>query len=91
MRAKEFFEMIERANEFQVFVGELKREVSVIVDDEILGVATSYEQFEKVLDENFNDVSAILNAEVNKTVSRKEFKIDYIFDNEKFSVKLFVC
>lgn len=85
--------MMENANEFKALIGEaIKTKASVVCDDNVVGVAYTYEQFVKVLDDEFNVEAKekIINAEVKKTTCIKEFKIFYVFDGEKKNIKLFV-
>lgn len=93
MKVHEFFEMMERANEFKALVGEaIKTKVSIVCNDNVVGAAYTFEQFVKVLDDEFNPFAkdGILNAEVRKTSCNREFKIVYDFFGVKKNIKLFV-
>lgn len=84
-----FFQLVERTNEFKTLVGEtIKVKVIVSYDGNVLGTAQTLEQFLKVIGKELMDKIEI--GEVQKTSSLREFKITFIDDGEKKSVKLFV-
>ena len=93
MTIKELFEMIEKANEFQVFVGELKRRIQVVFNDETITETASFEQFVNVLSETINNESVmteILGAELTQ-VGRKIHRIKWIEGEEKFHIDLMIA
>lgn len=93
MTVNNFFKMMENANEFKALIGEaIKTKVIIVTDNITIGSAYTLNEFKKVLTSEFHPEAkkAILNAEVNKTICIKEFKIIYTFDDEKQVLKLFV-
>ena len=93
MKYSEFFKMLETANEFKTLIGEtVKTKVNIICDGETVGIAYTYEQFEKVLDDVFHPdtKNRILCAELQTTLSTREFRFFYWFDDEPKNIRLFV-
>lgn len=92
MKVKELFEIIEKANEFQVFVGELKRRVQVVFEDEAIAETASFEQFVDALSKTINNehvIAEILDAELIKT-GRKIHRIKWVEGEEKFHIDLMI-
>ena len=93
MTTSNFFEMMEKTNEFKTFIGEtIKTKANIIYDNETIGTAYTFDQFIKVLETEFHcDLKeAISDVEVQKTSSMREFNIICNFDGEKSKIKLFV-
>lgn len=91
MTVSSFFNLVEKANEFKALVGEQKTVVKISTSFAIKSAYT-FREFENVIKDTFcHDVATdILMAEVCKTTCVREFKITYIFEEEKNSIKLYV-
>lgn len=89
MKITYFFELVEKANELKNFVGEnLKIKVTVSLNDNVIGTVYTIEQFWKLIGNDIKEI--ILDTEIQKTISVREFKIIFTKNEEKNIIKLFV-
>ena len=70
MTVKQFFELMEKTNDFKSLIGEvIKTKVIIKCDDDVIGKVHTLEQFLNIVGDELKDI------DVQKTSSSREFKI----------------
>lgn len=96
MTVKQFFQSIESANAFKKLIHEGDYRVDTNIVEGIyqrhLGTARSYKEFCKIIKDELHPDAylQIVESKIYSTICHRDFLIQYIFDEETFSIVLCV-